>query len=329
MPDDRYALEGELGRGFFGVVHRARQVHLNRVYALKLIQVRTDPADVLEEARKLATVPVHDNVVKVVDAGAWDERHVFIASELCTGGSLDTLATAGPLDPATACDLVSQACRGLIHLHHHDLLHLDIRPANILLGDGVPRLVDFGLARWVDDAAVDDWYSPHAAPELIESGLAEPASDIYAMAMTLAHLLTGGTICRPFPTGSDLVQASADGDWPRLDELSQNVPARLRKVIDRATHYDAAARPQTVAEFKRLLDKATPAVSFQPPGPDGTLVSSDGVWTIATIKAGGRYRVEVRRRGRRRNPLGLDDATATGVRRHVDKLIRQFGEAAL
>jgi serine/threonine-protein kinase len=329
VPDDRYELVDELGRGFFGVVHRARQVHLSRTCALKIIRVRSDPTRVLDEARMLAALPEHDNVVKVLDAGVWDDNHVFIASELCTGGSLETLAAAGPLDPGRACDRLSQACRGLAHLHHHDLLHLDIRPANILVAGGTPRLVDFGLARWADDAEVDDWYGPHAAPELVESGRATPATDIYAMAMSLAHLLTGGRICRPFPRGVDLLQASANGDWPRLDELGSNVPSRLRKLIEAATQYADAARPQTVDDFKRLLDRATPSVSFLPSEADGTLVSSDGTWSIAIVEKAGRYNVDVRRAGRRRNPLGVGSVTAAKARAHVKKLVRQFADGTL
>src|SRR5687767_10109621 len=122
----------EIDRGFFGIVYRARQVHLDRIYALKIIRVGTNPADVLEEARKWAALPAHNNVVDVVDADLWDDRHVFIASELLTGGSLEAVTCSATSNPTTACDLISQACRGLAHLRHHNLLHLDIRPANIL-----------------------------------------------------------------------------------------------------------------------------------------------------------------------------------------------------
>lgn len=101
MGDARYELLNELGRGHFGVVYEARQVHLDRTVAMKLIQVRTNAADVLTEARTLASLPEHDNVVRVTDAGEWEPGVVFIASELCTGGGLDDMA-ATPLDPATA-----------------------------------------------------------------------------------------------------------------------------------------------------------------------------------------------------------------------------------
>lgn len=277
----------------------------------------------------LAALPEHDNVVKVLDAGLWDQERVFIASELCSGGSLDAIAASGPVDPARACDLLSQACRGLAHLHFHDLLHLDLRPANILIANGAPRLVDFGLARWADKAEVEEWYSPHAAPELIETGYATPSTDIYAMAMTLAHLVTEGRICRPFPTGGDLVQASADGDWPRLEDLGSNIPARLRKLIEASTSYAASERPQTVDDFKRLLDKATPAVSFFASDPSGTLVSSDGSWSISVTRDAGNHSVEVRRGGRRRKPLGLLEVTPVKAQKHVSKLVRQFADGTI
>jgi len=328
VAEEPYEIVGQLGRGHFGAVYEARHLALGWTVALKLIPVRTTVEVVLEEARKLATLPRHDNVVQVVDAGPWGDSAVYIASELCLGGSLADRAGT-PLDPATVCGLVSDACRGLDHLHQHDLLHLDIRPANILLSEGTPRLADFGLARWNDEADVEVWYGPHAAPELVESGRATAASDVFSMAMTLAHLLTGGTICRPFPVNAELVQASAHGEWPRLDELGPHVPTRLCKLLEEATQYDHAARPSSVAAFKRALDRATPAVAFIPTA-DGTLESIGGEWSISTrATATGRVRVEVRRNGRRRSQLGKDDLTDAQARRYVASLVRRFANGEL
>lgn len=326
VADDRYQIEGQLGRGHFGVVYLARHRALDRTFALKVIRVSTTATDVLDEARKLAALPEHCNVVKVIDAGTWDDDYVFIASELCLGGSLGDRAAREALDPATACRVISDACRGLDHLHQHDLLHLDIRPANIMMADDMPRLADFGLARWMHDADVDDWYGPHAAPELVESGRATAAADIYAMAMTLAHVLTRGSICRPFPVNADLVQASADGVWPRLEELPVNVPARLRRTVDQATQYDVEARPQSVSEFKRFLDKATPAVSFLPPDEEGGLVSTDGVWSITTTSKSGCFDVDVRKNGRRRGTMCVVEPTAVKARKRVGRLVTQLAQ---
>src|SRR5690606_7087656 len=107
----------------------------------------------------------------------------------------------------------------------------------------------------------------------------------------------------------DLVQASADGAWPRLHELGPNVPPKLRKLLKVATQYDPDARPQSVAEFKRLLDKATPVISLAQVDPD-TLESTDGIWSVTTTAAkDGRLAVDVKRKGRRRGPMCGKDLT--------------------
>ena len=200
----------------------------------------------------MEALPPHSNVLQVRDTGRWGTDQLFIATDVCPNGSLDGVV----LDPATACRYISLACRGLAHLHQHGLLHLDIQPANTLLSqDDVPLLADFGLAKWAHEAGVDEWYGPHAAPELVEFEAATVATDIYAMGMTMAHL-TGGAICRPFPVSAALVEASANHEWPRLAELGINTPKRLHDVIDRATDYDPSRRQASADEFKREGDSS-------------------------------------------------------------------------
>jgi len=200
----------------------------------------------------LEALPRHSNVLQVHDTGRWGTDQVFIATDVCPNGSLDGVV----LDPATACRYISLACRGLAHLHQHGLLHLDIQPANTLLSqDDVPLLADFGLAKWAHEAGVDEWYGPHAAPELVEFEATTVATDIYAMGVTMAHL-TGGAICRPFPVSAALVEASANHEWPRLAELGINIPSHLHDVIDRATDYDPSRRQASADEFKREGDSS-------------------------------------------------------------------------
>ena len=141
------------------------------------------------------------------------------------------------------------------------------------------------------------------------------------MGMTLAHLLTCGSICRPFPVSAQRVVDNANGDWPSLDELGINVTARLRKLIEHATEYDPDERPKDVASFKRELDNASPHVSLTLYN-DGSLASPDGTWSIITAFDGkGTHAVDVRRDGLRRSGLcqkGLTDKVATRHVRTVD-----------
>jgi serine/threonine protein kinase len=263
--------------------------------------------------------------VKVHDAGDWTGNSVYVASEYCSGGSLEDLSKTVPLDPSRACELVSQGCRGLDVVHRSGLLHLDIRPANILIGgDGKPRLIDFGLARWTHDPNADEWYWPHAAPELVERSQGQVATDIYGMAMTLAHLLTAGAICRPFLSGIDLVDASANGEWPRLDELGVNVPKKLRSVIEAGVQYDPDKRPATIEAFKKLVDKATPAISFSLQD-DGSLASTAHGWTITMVRRNGSHDVEVRTADRTRI-LGADHPDTVRTLEYLSFWRRQSGE---
>ena len=82
-----------------------------------------------------------------------------------------------------------------------------------------------------------------------------------------------------------------------------------------------------MSEFKRLVDRATPAVSFFPPDDDGTLVSSDGVWSITTTPKSGRFNVDLRKNARRRGALCAAEMTAAKARKHVDKVVKQLADA--
>lgn len=124
------------------------------------------------------------------------------------------------------------------------------------------------------------------------------------------------------------MQASADGDWPRLNELGLNVPPKVRRVLEVATRYDPDERPQSVAEFKRLVDKATPVTSFLQVDAD-TLESVDGIWSVTTsMNNGGRLAVDVKRNGRRRGPLCGKDLTPAQAKKCVQRVVKQLAVGA-
>lgn len=320
MPSEAFELLEYLGGGRFGEVFRARHVVLDRVVALKLLRPFGPVEVMLEEAKKLAAMPEHDNVLKVHDAGVWTDGRVYIAAEYCDGG---TLEDAGVLTPTDACQRVAEASRGLDHIHEQDLLHLDVRPANLLLSTGVVKLADFGLSRWITDPTIDEWYQPHAAPELYERGRADRASDVWAIGMTLAHLLTGGLICRPFPTGAQLVEDSVDGLWPRLSSLPPHIPQRVRAVVKRATSYDPAKRPQTARDCKQAIDKATPALSLVPTA-DG-YAATDGEHTVVVGSNRNGWFVDVRKNGRRKSELSVTGLDVDAVAVRITALAAYFG----
>jgi serine/threonine protein kinase len=143
---DHFVVEGVLGRGGMGVVYRARDRRLERWVALKLDLRGADLARVQREASALARL-AHPNVVTIYEIGEHDGAG-FVAMELCTGGSVRTWLAAGGRPWRAILAVFLAAGRGLAAAHAAGLVHRDIKPDNLLLGDdGRPRVADFGLAR--------------------------------------------------------------------------------------------------------------------------------------------------------------------------------------
>jgi len=323
MSRDRYNVTGSLGSGQFGTVHRATHADLGREVALKVLELRHPDhrGYLLAEGRRMAQLRQHPNIVQVLDSGDWDEEHVYLAVELCDGGSLEALCAAGPVDAQRACRLISDASRGLHDLHLQGMLHLDVRPANILLSNNVPKLSDFGLARSSDNARPGSVYAPHAAPELHTLGTGSELSDQYAMAMTLGHLLTAGIYC-----GGPIPDPVTEKSWkgrPDPTALGLHIPDRLRRVLKKATAFDPAKRYADVEAFKHDLDRATPCVAFLPDG-EGTWASVDGCYRITWSSKAGTHVVEFLANGRRRSAEGLSATAESAARSHVRKLVQSI-----
>jgi hypothetical protein len=193
-----------------GVVYQAWQPQLARRVAIKVVSARVgigahDRRRWLREARAIGRVR-HRNIVQLHDAGEQDGC-LYLVLDLITGGSLAERLT-GPLPGRVAGDLMAAAARAVDEIHRAGLLHLDIKPANILLDgppDGpwnqiTPLIADFGIARAGDDPGATATgligvrgTPSFMAPEQVAGDHAEigPRSDVYALGATLYSLLTG------------------------------------------------------------------------------------------------------------------------------------------
>ena len=195
----------ELGRGGMGVVHRARQVHLNRVVALKrlLHGPSSRPEDIARfrsEAASAARLS-HPNVVAVHDVGAIDGQP-YLVMQYVEGTTLARRLLDGPLPPREAATLLAPICRGVEHAHERGVLHRDLKPSNILIDlQGRPLVGDFGLAKRIDlgtDPALTETGAilgtpSYMAPEQASShrGRIGPPTDVYSLGAILYQMLTG------------------------------------------------------------------------------------------------------------------------------------------
>ena len=215
----------ELGRGGMGVVHRARQVHLNRIVALKrlLHGPSARPEDVARfraEASSAARLS-HPNVVAVYDVGAI-EGQPFLVMQYVEGTTLARRLADGPLLPREAATLLVPICRGIQHAHERGVLHRDLKPSNILIDlHGQPLVGDFGLAKRIDLGSVAALTETGAilgtpsymAPEQATSlrGTIGPPTDVYSLGAILYQMLTGRP---PFQAASpyDTIQLVLEQD---------------------------------------------------------------------------------------------------------------------
>jgi WD40 repeat protein len=197
-----YEILGEIARAGMGIVYRARQVSLDRVVALKMVQPGGREPEDLErflhtEARAVAGLD-HPHIVPVYDFGTCEGRP-FFSMKLIEGGSLDRHLARFAADPKAAARLLATAARAVHHAHQRGLLHRDLKPANILLdAQGEPLVTDFGLARRVEGGSGQTQQGAivgtpaYMAPE---QAAAEPvlttAVDVHGLGAILYELLTG------------------------------------------------------------------------------------------------------------------------------------------
>jgi serine/threonine-protein kinase len=260
-----YEIKGVLGQGGMGMVLKAFDPALNRNVAIKVLSAALATSGAarrrfLREARAAAAV-VHEHVVGVF-AVVESAGLPFLVMEYVPGRSLqDRLDKSGPLALPEILRIGTQTASGLAAAHAQGLVHRDVKPANILLENGVERvrLTDFGLARAVADAALTHSGvvagTPHyMAPEQANGETVDHRADLFSLGSTLYATCAGHA---PFRAESPLaVLRRVCDDRPRpIREINPEVPSWLELIIARLMAKDPADRFQTATEVALLLER--------------------------------------------------------------------------
>ena len=257
---DRYRLLGLLGSGGMAEVWRARDEQLERDVAIKLLHAESGQlgavSAAIDEARMAARL-VHPNIVRVYDVGT-DGGVDFVVMELVSGALLSqSRGRTGSTDRIV--DVVAQLADALEHAHGAGVIHCDVKPQNVMLTDeGVPKLLDFGIAQRFSVAAQGNRAAeflgsvPYVAPEQVRGDPIDGRADVYALGVVLFELLTSET---PFndddPDESLRKRLTSSPPSPR--SLNPHVPVALESVTLTALAMHASDRFQTAGAFRDAL----------------------------------------------------------------------------
>jgi serine/threonine protein kinase len=208
-----YKLLQAIGEGGFGMVYMAEQEHpVRRRVAVKILKPGMDTAQVIarfDAERQALAMMDHQNIARVLDAGATPTGRPYFAMELVRGVPVTKYCDDNHLTPRQRLELFVPICQAIQHAHQKGVIHRDIKPSNVLimLSDGkpVPKVIDFGLAKALDQRLTEqtiftqlgqvlgtlEYMSPEQADA---SGLdVDTRTDIYSLGVLLYELLTGTT----------------------------------------------------------------------------------------------------------------------------------------
>ncbi len=257
-----YDLVDVVGQGSMGMVFRARQAGVPENIgwlAVKRVPAAGEPGLVTQlsqEANVLASL-AHPHVVRVLEVVP-DGAGVAIVMEYVPGGSLaDALGRDGRLAAPEVGLLAAQVADALAGAHGLGLVHCDVKPSNILLGEGgQAKLSDFGLARWMASASL--WGSAvlgtaeYLDPVVAEGGVPGPPSDIYALGVVCYEALTGRL---PYVGATPLavLRAADRGRAVPIVEVAPQVPPSLASVVEAAMARRADRRPAGAAQMAAAM----------------------------------------------------------------------------
>ena len=205
----RYRVLGRLGSGGFGSVWLAERddEHFQKRVALKLVRPEMWSPELeerLRQERQILAGLDHPNIARILDGGATDGGGAYLVMELVEGAqTLMEFCHCRGLDIEQRLELFRTVCDAVQHAHQRLILHCDLKPANILVGaDGVPKLLDFGIAKALQESSADrdvgltaggrrPLTPEYASPEQVRYQTLTTASDIYSLGVILFELLSG------------------------------------------------------------------------------------------------------------------------------------------
>jgi serine/threonine protein kinase/dipeptidyl aminopeptidase/acylaminoacyl peptidase len=263
---DRYEILELLGGGGMGVVYKARDTRLSRIVALKFLppELTRDPRakERFEQEARAASSLDHPNLCTILELGDAPDGRLYLVMPCYDGETLRRKIERGPLPVDQALDIACQIARGLAKAHHNGIVHRDVKPANLIVtGDGVVKILDFGLAKLAGIAAVSHIGSSagtpaYMSPEQARGDEVDERTDLWSLGVVLYEMLTGR---RPFRGEREqaVIYALLHERPQPLRELRPEAPPELARIVERllakAPEDRYASIEEPLAELRALI----------------------------------------------------------------------------
>ena len=260
----RYSIDRELGRGGMGIVYLAREVHLDRLIAIKLLPPdrAADPTlreRFLREAR-LAAKLSHPNIIPI---HAVEERDDFVyyVMAFVDGQTLtDRVRTRGPLNASDGARLLREVAWALAYAHGQGLVHRDVKPDNILLESSSGRVLvaDFGIAGAAGETVANSIVAgtpEFMSPEQVLGKSIDARSDLYALGATAYYAFSGHYLFDGSSATEVMAKQVAEEPVP-LASLGTSMPRKLSALVDRCLAKEPGNRPESAQVLAEQLSVA-------------------------------------------------------------------------
>jgi tetratricopeptide (TPR) repeat protein len=254
-----YRILREMGRGGMGNVYLAARADdaFQKLVAVKIIRRGMDLDDVVQRfraERQILAMLDHPNIARLLDGGATEDGLPYFVMEYIEGEPIDVYCERRKLSTPERLNLFQSVCSAISYAHQNLVIHRDIKPVNILVTEaGVPRLLDFGIAKLLapgmatdlTQAGVRPLTPEYASPEQVRGDPLTTASDIYSLGVLLYRLLTGRRPYRsPMSSAAEIERAICEEEPAKPD-----LPRDLSAIVLMALRKDPPRRYTSVDQF--------------------------------------------------------------------------------
>ncbi len=292
VPGSRYRVMAKIGEGAMGEVYLAEHVDLEKRVALKLLNASyarlPDAVERFRQEARAASSIGSPYICDVTDFGHTPDGRVFFVMEYLEGQSLRrVLGTQGTIAASRAIGILRQVCKALGAAHEKGIIHLDVKPDNIMVRElrsrpDAVKVVDFGIAGLTHNQERKDTISgtpDYIAPERALGRGYDHRSDIYSLGVMAYELLTGGVPFHdPDVTGLMKLHVTAAPQPLRQRAPDKGIPAELETVVMQMLQKDPQGRPQSMADIEAMLCEAQIAAAITTPWDDLELPHVDEQW---------------------------------------------------